>query len=90
MNGPDSRRGTSGEAARGPAGQRDGELLAPLLPAGEPVEGLDPDPGLPASVGPNGPTSKTIFRGDDGRVHFNLLGWDGRGSAPHLFPGGQA
>ncbi|MGH3235273.1 MAG: nitrate reductase subunit beta [Streptosporangiaceae bacterium] len=28
------------------------------------------------------------FRGDDGRVHFNLLGWDGTGSAPNLFPGG--
>ena len=24
--------------------------------------------------------------GDDGRTHFNLLGWDGQGSAPHLFP----
>ena len=26
------------------------------------------------------------FKGGDGRVHFNLLGWDGRGSSPHLFP----
>ena len=24
--------------------------------------------------------------GADGRRHFNLLGWDGRGSAPYLFP----
>jgi nitrate reductase beta subunit len=28
------------------------------------------------------------FRGGDGRTHFNLLGWDGRGDAPHLFPEG--
>jgi nitrate reductase / nitrite oxidoreductase, beta subunit len=26
------------------------------------------------------------FRADDGRLHFNLLGWDGTGSAPRLFP----
>jgi nitrate reductase beta subunit len=32
-------------------------------------------------------TSQT-FRADDGRVHFNLLGWDGQGSAPNLFPEG--
>jgi len=32
-------------------------------------------------------TSQT-FRGDDGKVHFNLLGWNGAGSSPHLFPEG--
>jgi nitrate reductase beta subunit len=32
------------------------------------------------------PTSQT-FRGDDGKVHFNLLGWNGADSSPHLFPG---
>ncbi|GAB2921887.1 nitrate reductase subunit beta [Micromonospora polyrhachis] len=26
------------------------------------------------------------FHGRDGRTHFNLLGWNGQGSAPHLFP----
>jgi nitrate reductase beta subunit len=26
------------------------------------------------------------FHDDDGRTHFNLLGWDGQGRAPHLFP----
>ena len=26
------------------------------------------------------------FRADDGRTHFNLLGWNGRGGSPHLFP----
>ncbi|MFA1537899.1 nitrate reductase subunit beta [Actinomadura monticuli] len=30
------------------------------------------------------------FKGGDGRTHFNLLGWDGRGDAPHLFPEGDA
>jgi nitrate reductase beta subunit len=36
------------------------------------------------------PGASQTFRGDDGRVHFNLLGWDGQGSAPHLFPEGGA
>jgi hypothetical protein len=31
-----------------------------------------------------------MFRGDDGQLRFNLLGWDGHGSTPHLFPGGGA
>jgi len=26
------------------------------------------------------------FRAADGRTRFNLLGWDGRGDAPDLFP----
>jgi nitrate reductase beta subunit len=30
------------------------------------------------------------FRDDDGRKRFNLFGWDGRGSAPHLFPRGAS
>ena len=34
------------------------------------------------------PGGSHTFRGDDGRVHFNLLGWDGTGGAPHLFPDG--
>jgi len=33
------------------------------------------------------PTSQT-FRGDDGKVHFNLLGWNGKGSTSNLFPEG--
>jgi len=37
-----------------------------------------------------GPGDRQTFRGDDGQVHFNLLGWDGKGSAPHLFPGGAS
>jgi nitrate reductase / nitrite oxidoreductase, beta subunit len=29
-----------------------------------------------------------MFQDRDGQVRFNLLGWDGRGDAPHLFPEG--
>ncbi|HVV77093.1 MAG TPA: nitrate reductase subunit beta [Mycobacteriales bacterium] len=35
---------------------------------------------------PSEVASSQTFRADDGRVHFNLLGWDGKGSAPNLFP----
>jgi nitrate reductase beta subunit len=42
-------------------------------------------------AGPPGPPGDShLFRGDDGKLHFNLLGWDGHGSTPHLFPGGGA
>ncbi|MGE5287573.1 MAG: nitrate reductase subunit beta [Micromonosporaceae bacterium] len=41
-------------------------------------------------AGQSGGGEKGTFRGDDGRLHFNLLGWDGRGGAPHLFPEGEA
>jgi len=55
------------------------------------AEGL---PGM-GGTGPHGiqawrpdgaPGQDHTFRADDGRTHFNLLGWDGRGSAPNLFP----
>jgi len=45
--------------------------------------------GPPSSVEsfhPGGRDSGQTFRDDDGQVRFNLLGWDGRGAAPHLFP----
>jgi nitrate reductase beta subunit len=33
------------------------------------------------------PGAGTTFKAEDGRTHFNLLGWDAKGSAPqHLFP----
>jgi nitrate reductase beta subunit len=32
------------------------------------------------------PSSDQTFRADDGRIHFNLLGWNGTGSPPNLFP----
>lgn len=48
--------------------------------------------GPPASVDTFHPAAEPggsqTFRGDDGQLHFNLLGWDGQGSSPHLFPGG--
>jgi nitrate reductase beta subunit len=33
------------------------------------------------------PGSSHLFQAQDGRTHFNLLGWNGKGDAPHLFPG---
>jgi nitrate reductase / nitrite oxidoreductase, beta subunit len=39
----------------------------------------------PASHATDVATSQT-FQGSDGKVHFNLLGWNGSGSSPHLFP----
>jgi len=47
------------------------------------------------STGPHGiqawrpagpPGQDHTFRADDGRTRFNLLGWDGHGDAPGLFP----
>jgi nitrate reductase beta subunit len=62
----------------------------------------DGGPGMggtgPPGTGPHGissyrpahqagpPGDGHTFRADDGRTHFNLLGWDGRSSAPGLFP----
>jgi nitrate reductase beta subunit len=49
----------------------------------------------PGGTGPHGiqawrpagaPGQDHTFRADDGRTHFNLLGWDGRDDAPGLFP----
>lgn len=53
-------------------------------------------PGM-GGAGPPGEEFHTVgeaggshqFRGDDGRQHFNLLGWNGTGSAPNLFPEGR-
>jgi nitrate reductase beta subunit len=42
--------------------------------------------GGPESVASFHPDAGETFRGDDGREHFNLLGWNGKGSAPKLFP----
>jgi nitrate reductase beta subunit len=42
--------------------------------------------GGPESVASFHPGSGQTFRGDDGREHFNLLGWNGDGRAPNLFP----
>ena len=42
--------------------------------------------GGPESVASFHPGAGQTFRGNDGREHFNLLGWNGTGSAPNLFP----
>jgi nitrate reductase / nitrite oxidoreductase, beta subunit len=42
--------------------------------------------GGPESVASFHPGTGQTFRGNDGREHFNLLGWNGTGSAPNLFP----
>jgi nitrate reductase beta subunit len=47
-------------------------------------------PGM-GGTGPHGidsydPASGQTFKAEDGRTHFNLLGWSGDGPAPHLFP----
>ncbi|MGH3472137.1 MAG: nitrate reductase subunit beta, partial [Nocardioidaceae bacterium] len=39
---------------------------------------------------PASPGGGSTFRGDDGREHFNLLGWDGHGDRSNLFPDGSA
>jgi nitrate reductase beta subunit len=46
-------------------------------------------PGSAETFHPAGePGGSQTFRGDDGQLHFNLLGWNGQGASPHLFPGG--
>ncbi len=37
------------------------------------------------SFHPAGEAGGQTFRDNDGRLRFNLLGWDGTGTAPHLF-----
>jgi len=65
------------------------ELFCSLDHEGGPGMGGDGPPGAGESFHLTGePASRQTFRGSDGREHFNLLGWDGKGSAPHLFPGG--
>jgi nitrate reductase beta subunit len=39
----------------------------------------------PSQPAADHPGSQT-FQADDGRTHFNLLGWNGKGAAPNLFP----
>ncbi|MGH3445394.1 MAG: nitrate reductase subunit beta [Nocardioidaceae bacterium] len=49
--------------------------------------GAGPAASVEAFHAGGGTATSQTFRADDGREHFNLLGWDGNGSAPHLFPG---
>jgi nitrate reductase beta subunit len=63
------------------------QLFCSLDGEGGPGMGGTGPPGTVESFHPAAAPSQN-FRADDGRLHFNLLGWDGTGSAPHLFPGG--
>ena len=45
-------------------------------------------PGVEDFHPPAPPGQSRTFRAEDGRTHFNLLGWNGQGAAPHLFPDG--
>jgi nitrate reductase / nitrite oxidoreductase, beta subunit len=44
----------------------------------------------PGGPGGQGHGGGQTFRGDDGKTHFNLLGWNGKDAAPDLFPGRQS
>ncbi len=55
---------------------------------GGPGMGGQGPPASVASFHPGGAAEGQMFRDSGGQVRFNLLGWDGRGSAPHLFPDG--
>jgi len=55
---------------------------------GGPGMGGQGPPASVASFHPGGETAGQTFRDRDGQERFNLLGWDGRGAAPHLFPEG--
>jgi nitrate reductase beta subunit len=63
------------------------QLFCSLDTEGGPGMGGSGPPGTVESFHPEAEAGGSrTFQADDGRVHFNLLGWDGRGSAPHLFP----
>lgn len=63
------------------------QLFCSLDTEGGPGMGGTGPPSSVESFHPAGDAGGSrTFRGDDGRTHFNLLGWDGTGSAPHLFP----
>jgi nitrate reductase beta subunit len=62
------------------------QLFCSLDGAGGPGMGGQGPPTV-ADFHPGGDSSPAgTFRGGDGRTHFNLLGWNGTGEAPHLFP----
>jgi nitrate reductase / nitrite oxidoreductase, beta subunit len=68
------------------------QLFCSLDHEGGPGMGGTGPHGPPGSAGafhPRGePGGSHTFQGDDGRLHFNLLGWNGQGGSPHLFPDG--
>jgi nitrate reductase / nitrite oxidoreductase, beta subunit len=66
------------------------QMFCSLDTEGGPGMGGAGPPGSVDSFHPAGePGGRQTFLGNDGRQHFNLFGWDGKGSTPHLFPGGE-
>ena len=62
------------------------QLFCSLDTEGGPGMGGAGPHGIQAWRPPGAPGQDHTFRADDGRTRFNLLGWDGQGDAPHLFP----
>jgi nitrate reductase / nitrite oxidoreductase, beta subunit len=62
------------------------QLFCSLDSQGGPGMGGAGPHGIQAWRPAGAPGQDHTFRADDGRTHFNLLGWDGQGRAPHLFP----
>jgi nitrate reductase beta subunit len=62
------------------------QLFCSLDTEGGPGMGGDGPHGIQAWRPAGAPGQDHKFRADDGRTRFNLLGWDGRGDAPGLFP----
>ncbi|MEO7979864.1 MAG: hypothetical protein ABI807_03045 [Sporichthyaceae bacterium] len=48
--------------------------------------GLDQDASVASFHAATTAGGSRTFHDGDGRERFNLFGWDGQGSAPHLFP----
>jgi nitrate reductase beta subunit len=67
------------------AGQHE-QLFCSLGTDGGPGMGGDGPHGIQAWRPGGAPGQDHTFRADDGRARFNLLGWDGRGKPPDLFP----
>jgi nitrate reductase beta subunit len=67
------------------AGQHE-QLFCSLDTDGGPGMGGAGPHGIQAWRPDGAPGQDHTFRADDGRARFNLLGWDGRGDPPDLFP----
>jgi nitrate reductase beta subunit len=62
------------------------QLFCSLDGEGGPGMGGQGPPTVQSFHPASNPGESRTFRGDDGRLHFNLLGWNAQGSSPHLFP----
>jgi nitrate reductase beta subunit len=62
------------------------QLFCSLDTEGGPGMGGAGPHGIQSYRPPSDPGGSHSFQADDGRTHFNLLGWNGRGDAAKLFP----